>query len=552
MQPTLRLVAIAAALAAVVAAPAGASGGQPAAEQLPAVVPADDALGHALEDGSLSEAEYVLERARALFQPERARKLFGPIEEPDPHAATPILRDLAARLGQLSPRERAVAERILARPTQRHDAIHPYRTSARRFCGTRICFWWVTSTRDAPSLADRNRNRIPDYVDTTRQVFRKVWNTEVGRLGYRPPRSDATSRHRGPNGKLDVYIADVGRQSLYGYCTTDDPGAQSGIAGRTRRRAVSAYCVVDDDFARSQFDGSATGIAALRVTAAHEFFHAVQYAYDWLEDLWLMEGTATWIEDEVYDGINDNRQYLKTSPLSPTFSDLPLDYQSTDPAEAESGLKYGAWIWWRFLSERYGPGIVRAVWRRADSNRGAPDQYSLEATRTALELRRQDFATIFAEFGAANAFPAASYSEGRAYPTPEPVTTTVPAAGVGRTIVPHVDHLTNAYYAFVPDEELAPTATLTLDVELPDPGAEPLAAAIVELADGTLGRVAATRDELTGRSRIVITDFGSVRRVVLVLTNPSTRLRCWRGYAFSCRGRPLDDDVEFAFAASVG
>jgi hypothetical protein len=335
--------------------PATAAGAQ---QELPAVVPTEDALSRALARGDISEAKYALERARSLFQPDRARRLFGAVDRADPRDATPILRDLAARLPLLGPRDRAVAERILARPTQRSDAIHPYRTGARRLCGTRVCFWWVGSTRDAPARTDRNRNRIPDWVETTRQVFKTVWNHQVGRLGYRKPRSDANSRHGGPNGKLDVYVADVGAQGLYGYCTTDDPG-------RARRRAVSAYCVVDDDFARAQFDGSATGVAALKVTAAHEFFHAVQYAYDWLEDLWLMEGSATWIEDEVYDSINDNRQYLRTSPLSPEFYDVSLDYHASDPGDVDSGFKYGAWIWWRFLSERHGPGIVRAVWRRA-------------------------------------------------------------------------------------------------------------------------------------------------------------------------------------------
>jgi hypothetical protein len=29
------------------------------------------------------------------------------------------------------------------------------------------------------------------------------------------------------------------------------------------------------------------------VTAAHEFFHAIQYGYDVSEDPWLMESTAT-------------------------------------------------------------------------------------------------------------------------------------------------------------------------------------------------------------------------------------------------------------------
>ena len=35
----------------------------------------------------------------------------------------------------------------------------------------------------------------------------------------------------------------------------------------------------DDDFSKKQFPGR-HGVAALKVTAAHEFNHAIQFAYD--------------------------------------------------------------------------------------------------------------------------------------------------------------------------------------------------------------------------------------------------------------------------------
>ena len=49
----------------------------------------------------------------------------------------------------------------------------------------------------------------------------------------------------------------------------------------------------------------------LQVTAAHEFFHSVQYSYDVREDAWIMEATAAWAEDEIYPKVNDNIQYLR-------------------------------------------------------------------------------------------------------------------------------------------------------------------------------------------------------------------------------------------------
>ena len=514
--------------------------GGASAKDVPDLDPAaDDGLARALENGRLTEAEYALERALAIYQPERARRLFGSVSPPEPRAGTYVLRDLAARLGDLSPAKQRAAARILARPTDRNDAIHGYRTrGARRTCDPRMCFWWVGRTSDAPSLRDANRNRVPDWVDRTREVFATVWATQVGQFRYRRPLSDLRSKNDGGSRKLDIYIADVGADGLYGYCTTDDPR-------RRLRRAVSAYCVVDDDFARSQFEGSATGIRALKVTAAHEFFHAIQFAFDWREDLWLMEGTATWIEDEVYDGVNDNIQYLRTSPISERLFYLSIDYYNQDPSEIDANYKYGVWIFWRYLSERFGRDVVREVWQKAGAG-----QYSTRAVVSTLATREVAFRDFFTDFGVANLYPEASYAEGSTYPTPEPSRTLVGPSGISRIPV-RMPHLSNDYYAFAPTG-LPPTATLTFRLELPPAVAAPNATALVEQPDGTVLRTAAVQDATTGQWTITVPGFGSARRVVLMLTNASTRFQCFRGTVFSCHGRPLDDDADFFYEASVG
>ena len=64
---------------------------------------------------------------------------------------------------------------------------------------------------------------------------------------------------------------------------------------------MSAYCVVDNDYSPAEFPGVVNGLPALQVTAAHEFFHAVQFAYNAFQDSWLLESTAAWVEDEAFD-----------------------------------------------------------------------------------------------------------------------------------------------------------------------------------------------------------------------------------------------------------
>ena len=145
---------------------------------------------------------------------------------------------------------------------------------------------------------------------------------------------------------------------------------------RGERFAASSYCVLDDDFSRRQF--GARPIDSLRVTAAHEFFHALQFGYDFREDPWLLESTATWIEESFADPVDDNRRYLRFGTVR--RPGVPLDDFSNDRY-----AQYGDWAWWEFLTDRYGEGVVRAVWRRADTVRDAPDLFSVAALGAVLD-----------------------------------------------------------------------------------------------------------------------------------------------------------------------
>ena len=108
----------------------------------------------------------------------------------------------------------------------------------------------------------------------------------------------------------DVYLADIGDYA-YGYCNTDLPPGEY-VEGN----AVYTFCVLDNDYSFDEFgDANTPAWSFMQVTAAHEYFHAVQAAYDWEEDFWLLEATATWVEDEVYDDINDNVGYLPYGQL---------------------------------------------------------------------------------------------------------------------------------------------------------------------------------------------------------------------------------------------
>ncbi len=525
-----------------VAAPAVAS-------RLPALAPApDDALTQALARGELTEAQYALERAASVFHRPSAR-FRGRTAQADPHAATPILRDLAVRAGQLDPAGRARAEALLARPTDGADdllgdgyTVEP----APPACNERVCVHWVATGPDAPPGADTDGNGRPDHVDTTLRTMDEVWQREVVELGYRPPKDDSASPNHGPDGRIDVYLKDIG--PVYGYCTTDDPGAALTPSGPWD---VSAYCVLDNDYALLQFPTSATSLAALQVTVAHEFFHAVQFGYDFLEDLWMLEGTAVWMEDEVYDDVNDNYQYLDRSPFS--HPNVPLDLAVRDSSEL-SGFVYGSFVFFRFLSERMGgPDLIRRAWEFADGSPGAPDQFSLQAIDSALRERGSSARAAFATFGAVNAMPMRFYEEGTSYPTP-PV-------GALRTLSPRrqtatgrakLDHLTTWYGLFRPGARVPKGSKLRITLDLPARSRGSEAAVVVARHTG-LPKILPVKLNAKGDGARTVTAFDarSIKSVRLILSNASSRSVCGQGLPFSCLGLPLDDAQAYRYTARL-
>jgi len=494
---------------------------------------ASDSLDRARATGRLGAAGYALERARTLFALDEVRARWGNVARPDPHDATLVLRDLRATLPLLRGRDRAAARRLLARPTD--AAADPFGNGyaptavPRRSCDDDLCVHWVETTRDAPPLDDLDASGIPDWVETTGQTFAEVWANVVDGLGYARPLPDTASFGNGGDGRLDVYLVDIGRQGYFGYCTTDDPGDWES----TR---VSAYCVIDDDFANPVLE-VLLPLTGLQVTAAHEFFHAVQFGYDWLEDLWFMEGTAVWMEDEVYDDANDLLRYLARGPLG--RPEVPLD-------AGRSGFEYGAWLFWRYASERFGRGIVRAAWGRAGQG-----DYSLRAIRRALAVRGTDLTAVFAGFGAANRAPASHYREGRLYAraTAERSIRLSAARPATGWVDVRVSHLATATVA-LRGGLLARQTPVTVHVAAGRGRRSAAVALLVVRPEGKVTRTRVALDE-EGRGRATVPLGGAVRRVDVVLTNAGARFRCWRGTDLSCQGVSLDDARLFRVRASL-
>ena len=560
----------------------------PPRHHLPApTATAPDGLTRALANGSVTEARYALERAIALFHLKAVAERYGPIL-PDPRSATMILRDLALRLDQLPPEQRRQGEALLARPTDgvADPAGNGYSGAA---LGTEVdsctldgtydahfCFHWVTlpgsgdkvdptdtcttmnTGTSPPTCAVAGANGMPDYVDTVKGVMDTVWDTETGTLGFKTPKDDSTSDSSvtdpkgNPNGEVDIFLENLLPQGLYGYCTSDDPhiGDSAYLF-----YDVSAYCVLDNDYTGYGYVDK--GIP-LKVTGAHEFFHAVQFAYDWTEDRWFMEGTAVWMEDEVFDSASgadfpdDNYQYLSVSPLS--SPQTPLDKSS-------GYWMYGTWIFWRFLGEYSFPtggvldsAIVKEIWENADASPVfTHDDYSTKAIVRSAATHGTNFFDLFATFGDWLAVPSAHYSEGAHYgkPVMTKTFTLTHAAPSAPTTTLKLNHMAQRFWMFKPGPGVAGTATLAVSVNGPA-GTAPVASAVVVLVGGPSHAVRFKLNASGDGGLKVKFGMGVVSRVILVLGNAGHRfMGCYPAHptVWSCGGTPIDNGLSYSFAA---
>jgi Bacterial Ig-like domain/Family of unknown function (DUF6055) len=307
---------------------------------------------------------------------------------------TPLLRELAVRLPSLHGSERRQAHALLLRPTEGPDDPQGdgYTVAeGKPYCTDHFCIHWVPSTGDAPPGADGNPNDIPDFVTTAGSVAENSYSVENVDLGWRTPKSDDGL---GGNDKTDIYMKELGGTGIYGY-SVPDPTQQLADD-----HSAFGYIVIDNDFNASQFPGYASPTVPLEVTVAHEYNHILQFNYDVIQDTWMLESTAVWMEGMVYPAAFDYLQYL---PGWVQLTQLPLTTFSTDPNDRNNVKVYGSAVWEKYLAEKYGPQVIRRAWEvSVDTN---PASFAVAAFDRAIRDQPggSDFPILFTLFSAATA-----------------------------------------------------------------------------------------------------------------------------------------------------
>ncbi len=212
------------------------------------------------------------------------------------------------------------------------------------YATTNFLIHWNTSGANAiVQTADSNHDGVPDIIVTCGQALEDTWTWFVNH-GYRLPPGTT-------NYYYNVYFEAM---SYWGYTyPVDWPDSHSG-----------SFISLSSDFTGGALpDG--TPIPALdemRVTASHEFFHAVQFAYDANEDSWWMEACSVWIEDNLapqWDAVNDYVGWVDYFLFVP---EVALD------DDTWSSHWYMTCLWPIFLTSHIDPdaSILREIWEHCD------------------------------------------------------------------------------------------------------------------------------------------------------------------------------------------
>lgn len=280
---------------------------------------------------------------------------------------------------------------------------------------------YTLSGENAVSTGNMRFRGVPPYIAEVGAAFENVREITCVQRGFRFPLND--------KGKtaMDIYVYDL--KGIYGITYASEyKSGQPGMAG-----TASSYICIDNSYSSKKgFDKRRE--ECMKVTAAHEFFHSVQYAYNVEADTWWKEASATWNEDEVYKGVNDYVRYLESFFSSPG---RPLDESS-----------YGGVIFVKYLSEKMGGhSMIKRIWEMqtvADSSIKSVDGAVREA------FPGTDLGMVFNRFTAANFNPSQYYSEGASWgisPTFQNTYSSYPViSGTG-----NLKHLSSEYQLFRPD-----------------------------------------------------------------------------------------------------
>ncbi|MGB3341773.1 MAG: hypothetical protein WBB37_09875 [bacterium] len=184
-----------------------------------------------------------------------------------------------------------------------------------------------------------------DYAESVAVYAETSW-VRTERLGWYMPAPDG---NEGGDSLYDFYIECSANIGYPGLTWPDDPYTNPFTDGYT------AY---------TEITSEATDWDYLMSLTAHEFHHGAQKRYSAWESMWWYENTSVFMEDIIYEHVNNLPGLLWNSDPSPLL----------DPycaiREDQGAYEYAAGLWAHFLHEYYGMSAMLRIWERCGSHSG--------------------------------------------------------------------------------------------------------------------------------------------------------------------------------------
>ena len=240
-----------------------------------------------------------------------------------------------------------------------------------------------------------------EYIDSLSKHLEFAWNFHVKKLGMLPPLGPSSSYHYQQDVLPGLYPIEVIDIALLRNSTSLLNGACHGCFGLTLPfDSTQSEVLIDNDFryapenfqttdsvtyngkrcpyptASQELHNSAHHYSyvkewnqGLRVTTAHELFHAVQLRYLDLTSFSIVpfwfEASATGIEEIVIPDVDDYFSYLRKFTESTGIS---LNNMSSD---------YGAGLLFIYLYNHVGKNTAKFIWESYATKPAEPFQYHL-------------------------------------------------------------------------------------------------------------------------------------------------------------------------------
>ncbi|MEN9799053.1 MAG: hypothetical protein RL653_2749, partial [Pseudomonadota bacterium] len=257
--------------------------------------------------------------------------------------------------------------------------------------GFRVHF--TRAGRNAVPAGDQDDSGVPDFVEQVARAYDDVESFYARSLGFRAPLGDG---QLGGDGRFDVYLLDFGGSA--------DGTFQVDGCSPANPNACSGHILQENDFAGYAYAGALQGS---RVLGSHEYFHAVQNAYDRTQGVVLEEGTAVWGSTRFDPSLGELEGFA-AGYLSRT--ERALDSPPPGPVP---DFAYGSAVFFEFLHERYGDDVVRRLWERCE--RAGQKTWLARLDELLQQQYQSSFAEAFTEFSRWNLYTGSAADSAQAW-----------------------------------------------------------------------------------------------------------------------------------------